>query len=79
MLDENTARDLALRAVDRLGGVVALEDLYREGHEPYPEHEYLIGEQRVIVRLRAEARPATVDVGPYTFEVRDGGLVNVTS
>lgn len=79
MLDEDQAREIALRAIDRLGGVEALERLYTEGHEPYPEHEYVIEDQRVVVRLRDRTRPPTVYIGPYTFELRRESLVNITT
>ncbi len=79
MLTEERARELAERAIERLGGVDALERLFEESHTAYPEHEMVIGEERVIVRLREEDRPATVYVGPYTFELRDHRLVNVTT
>lgn len=78
-MDEDRARELAMRAVDRLGGVDALQDLFKEAHEPYPEHEFIIEDQRVFVRLRDEQRPPTIYVGPYTFELRDRQLVKVST
>lgn len=74
-MDETRARDLATRAIERLGGMEAVEHLFVEPHVPNPEHELVIEDQRVMVRLRDAQRPATVYVGPYTFELRDRRLV----
>lgn len=76
-MDEARARKLAQRAIDELGGNVALEHLYREEHTPDPEQEFIIEDERVVVRLRCADRPATVNVGPYTFELRSGELARV--
>lgn len=74
-MDEAHALEVAQRAIDRLGGFDALETLFLESHAPYPEHEFVIEDLRVVVRLRGDDRPATVYVGPYTFEVRGHQLV----
>jgi hypothetical protein len=78
MLSEQNARDIAKREVDRLGGIDALEGLYHEMHEPNPVQEFIVDDELVFVRLRHVAGPASVDVDPYTFEIRDGRLVSVT-
>lgn len=78
MLSEQDARDIAGRAVERLGGFDALEGLYQEQPEAYPDQELVVEDQRVIVRLRGRDRPATIDVGPYTFEIRNDNLVRAT-
>lgn len=78
-MDEDQARDIALRAVERMGGIAALAELYREGHESDPEYEFVVDDQRVFVRLRHDDTPATVYVGPYTFEIRGDQLVNITT
>lgn len=77
-LDEARARDLAARAIERLGGMAALEHLFEEPHVPNPEHDLIVEDERVIVRLRDGERPTTVYIGPYTFELRDQRLVRAT-
>lgn len=75
MLSEQHARSIAERAVDRLGGVDALDALFHEEHEPYPVQEMIVDEFRVLVRLRHQRGPASVNVGPYTFDLRNRRLV----
>lgn len=75
MLSEHDARSLAERAVDSLGGAAALDALFHEEHVPYPVQELIVDDYRVFVRLRHEGGPASVSVGPYTFDLRDRHLV----
>jgi hypothetical protein len=75
MLSEHEARSIAERAVDRLGGADALDALFREAHEPYPVQEMIVDDFRVLVRLRHRSGPASVNVGPYTFDLQNRQLV----
>lgn len=75
MLSENEARSIAERAVDRPGGIDALCALIREAHAPYPVQEMIVDQFRVFVRLRNQSGPAPVNVGPYTFNLRNRQLV----
>lgn len=75
MLSEQEARSIAERAVDHLGGVDALDALFQEEHEPYPVQEMIVDDFRVLVRLRHRSGPASVNVGPYTFDLRNRQLV----
>jgi hypothetical protein len=75
MLSEADARNLALRALDRLGGPQAVYRSPRHPFSPTGMRVFTLDDVEIRIRYGEISSPAVIELAGYVFEIREDELI----